>query len=332
MILDIYSYFLPKKLIAQAPARPRDSSKLLHIKGKELEHLHFRDIDRFFSKGDVLVLNDTKVLANKLVGYKKTGSPAEIIVEGKEKSMYRCRIKTRNPKPGMCLEFPGVNAVIKIQDDDVFWVKFDRPLEPVLKKYGQLPQPTYVEKLKRKDHYQTVIARQKGSLAAPTSALHFTKSLLQKLRKKGVKIVTVTLHISFGTFKPIRTAVEEHKMDKEVFEVSRETADAVNNRTGKLVVCGTTSFKALESAADVKGIVHPIKAASELFIYPGHKFRIKPDMMITNFHFPKSTLILFVAAYFGKDTVLDAYRTAVKKKYRFYSLGDSCLFENSQPQ
>jgi len=321
---------LPRELIAQVPARPRDSSRLLHIHGMELEHLHFRDIVKFFRQGDVLVLNNSKVVPNKLIGRKTTGSAAEIIVEGKEDNLFVCRVKTKNPHVGTELEFFGVRCKIVKQEDDLFWLEGE--LDNVLKEHGELPQPEYIEKLEKDDHYQTVFGKEDGSLAAPTSGLHFTQELLDQIKDIGVEIVYVTLHISFGTFRPIRTAIEVHKMDPEVYEISQEAADKINNRKGRLFVCGTTSFKALESSADEQGLVYAGRNSSDLFIYPGHKFRIKPDFMITNFHFPNSTLILFVSAYFGEEVIKNAYSAAIEKKYRFYSLGDACLFEYSQPQ
>jgi len=330
MNLKEYDYHLPKSLIAQEPVRPRNSSRLMVIKGTKLEHLHFRDIIQFFKKDDVLVLNDTKVLANKLYGKKTSGSPANIIIEHKEGELYKCRIESRNPKLGTVFLFPsGLKGILVKMDNGTYWLSFNKSPISVLKKYGKLPAPNYVKsELKRNDHYQTTYAKKDGSLAAPTSGLHFTRKMLDTLRKIGVKIVYVTLHISFGTFTPIdeEKPISEHKMEKESYEVSKDTADKINDRKGRLVVCGTTAFKTLESAADNTGQIKHGKSVSNLFIYPGHNFNIKPDMMITNFHFPKSTLILFVSAYFGRDIVLNAYQEAVRRKYRFYSLGDATLF------
>jgi len=327
-MLDQFSFHLPKELIAQKPARPRDSSKLLHIKGLELEHLVFRDIAKFFRKGDVLVLNNTKVLANKLYGKKKSGARADIIIEAREGELYRCRVNANRPSIGTELVFPGLKARIEKHEGDEFWLSFDKDPKNVLERHGCLPQPNYIGNLEKDEHYQTVYSHQPGSLAAPTSGLHFTKTLLEKIENKGVMITYVTLHISFGTFRPIEGPVEKHRMDEEEYEIPEKTADAVNNRKGRLFVCGTTSFKALESAADEKGKIIPMKARSSLFIYPGHRFKVHPDFMITNFHFPKSTLLLFVSAYFGREAVMHAYDEAVKEKYRFYSLGDACLFES----
>jgi S-adenosylmethionine:tRNA ribosyltransferase-isomerase len=332
-LIEEFDFSLPKGLIAQRPARPRDKSRLLVIKGKNLEHLQFKYVTGYFKPGDVLVINDSKVLPNKLSGKKVSGSPAQIIVCESDGKNCRAQVICKNPHVGTMLDFHGHLAEITGQEDDVFWLRFDGPVERILKKHGELPQPQYVKELKRRDHYQTIYAKQEGSLAAPTSGLHFTPKVLQSLKKKGVLIVKVTLHISFGTFRPIRTKVEDHKMDPETYIISKAAADTINNRKGRLVVCGTTVFKALESSAEA-GRIKPGKASSSLFIYPGHKFKVRPDMMITNFHFPKSTLILFVAAYFGRDIVMHAYEEAVRRKYRFYSLGDACLFitENSQPQ
>lgn len=326
--LNEFDYYLPKELIAQKPAKPRDSARLLVVRENELEHRIFKEIDEYFKEGDVLVLNNTKVMPNKLSGKKSTGAVANIIIEGKEDGLYRARVNTHRPKPGVVLEFPlGLKAEIKYRKEDVFWLEFNKSLEEVLNTHGELPVPYYIkEPLQKKEDYQTEFASSSGSLAAPTSGLHFTKRQLKQLEKKGVKIVYVTLHISFGTFRKINGAVEDHKMDEESFIISPEAAEIINNRKSRLIVCGTTSFKALESASEPNGLVRPCNSTSMLFIYPGYKFKTKPDMMITNFHLPKSTLILFVSAYFGKERVLNAYKQAVEKKYRFFSFGDATLF------
>ncbi len=326
--LEEFDYYLPRELIAQEPIRPRDSSKLMVIKKKEIEHRSFREIYNFLEKDDVLVLNNTKVLPNRLVGEKSTGSKAEIIIEEKEENLYRARVVFRGKKLGAVLNFPdGLVAKVKHRKNDIFWLEFNKSPEETLEKWGKMPIPYYVKKpIQDQSLYQTEFASDNGSLAAPTSGFHFTGELLGKIKDIGVKIVYVTLHISFGTFSDIKGPVEKHKMEKESYIVPQETAVAINNRKNRLIVCGTTSFKAIESASDSSGLVHPNASRSGLFIYPGYKFRIKPDMMITNFHLPKSTLILFVSAYFGKDVVLNAYNEAVKEKYRFFSFGDATLF------
>lgn len=327
--LEDYSYHLPKKLIAQEPVRPRDASRLMVVRGNELEHLIFKDIVDYFKPGDVLVLNNTKVVANKLQGKKLTGAEASVVIEGKENGLYKARVETRNPQIGLMLSFPGeLLAEVRDRKDDVFFLKFNKSPEPVLREFGELPTPGYIRRpLERDEEYQTEFSRNDGSLAAPTSGLHFTKELIGKLKQKGVKICFVTLHISFGTFKKIDESkpVEENRTELEYYWIPKETADCVNKRDGRLVVCGTTVFKALESAQE-KGQVIAGENYSDLFIYSGHEFKVKPDMMITNFHLPKSSLLLFVSAYFGRKTVLDAYREAVEKEYRFFSLGDACLF------
>lgn len=328
MRLEDFDYNLPNELIAQEPSVPRDSSRMMVIKGREIQHKKFHDVLDYLKKDDVLVLNNSKVLPNLLSGKKSSGSPAEIVIEEKEGALYRARVRTRSPRINTVLEFPdGLRAVIKDVKKDLFWLEFNKEPEDVLSQHGKLPVPFYVKKpLQDQELYQTEFASYSGSLAAPTSGLHFTESLLDEITKKGVKIVYVTLHISFGTFSDIRGAIENHKMDPESFSISAETADVINKRKKRLIVCGTTSFKALESASDENGIVKECSLLSDIFIYPGYEFKIKPDMMITNFHLPKSTLILFVSAYFGKDIVLNAYREAVKEKYRFFSLGDATLF------
>lgn len=330
--LKDYDFHLPKELIAQQPIRPRNLSRLMIVNADGVEHRRFKDILSYFREGDVLVLNNTKVLPNKIYGKKSTGASANMIVEEKcsNSKYYRCRVQSRNPIIGTKYNFPGsLVAEIMNKEGDIFFVQFNKDPVPVLKKYGKLPTPNYVKgELRRKDHYQTTFSKEEGSLAAPTSGLHFTRSMLEALKSKGVRVCYVTLHISFGTFKPIdeSKSVLEHKMDKEYYVVSKRTADVINDRKGRLIVCGTTSFKALESCSDKNGVVVPKSEYSDIFIYPGRKFHIEPDMMITNFHLPKSTLVLFVSAYFGKDRVLNAYNEAVREEYRFFSLGDATLF------
>lgn len=323
--LSDYSYHLPKKLIAQEPVTPKDASRLMVIQGNNYEHLVFRDITKYFREGDVLVVNNTKVLANKLRGKRSTGSCASVVIEKEYNGLYRCRVEANNPRQGTNLYFPaGLEAQIYQREDDIFWLTFNKSPWPVLEKYGELPLPNYIRRpLSDNSGYQTEFSSEHGSFAAPTSGLHFTNELLRRLENIGVKVSYITLHISFGTFKPIDGSVQ--KTENEYYFIPEQTAEAVNKRKGRLIVCGTTVFKCLESSIK-NDLVLPGEGSSDLFICPGHNFKLKPDMMITNFHLPKSSLILFVSAYFGRDTVINAYKEAVRKEYRFFSLGDACLF------
>jgi S-adenosylmethionine:tRNA ribosyltransferase-isomerase len=336
-------YFLPKHLIAQKPVRPRDGSRLLACigDGKKILHKRFRNIEQFFSYGDVLVLNETKVLAAKLFGKKSSGSPCSIIAEKKiSPKVFECRVQTNKPRKGNTLLFPcGLKAKIIKADlvDGIFTLRFNKPPGPFLKKFGALPLPPYIKKkISRNDFYQTVFAKRQGSVAAPTAGLHFSKRLLEKLKKRGVKLAKVCLNVGFGTFIPIEVRdLREHKMFSEKFEISEAAAKAINSRKGRLWVCGTTSLRALEASADSDGTIKPLAGSTDIFIFPPYRFKSKPDFLITNFHLPRSTLLALTFAFAGKKRVKRCYREAIRKKYRFYSFGDACLFsrnENSQPQ
>jgi S-adenosylmethionine:tRNA ribosyltransferase-isomerase len=329
MKLTDFDYVLPKELIAQEPAEPRDSSRLMVVEGNKIEHKLFRDIIKYLNKEDVLVVNDTKVEPVRIVGKKSTGSRAEFIVSKKlSDNRYECQITSNKVRVGNEFVFDGgLKAEVKGAGEGVFEVEFNTTeLEKVLQKIGEMPTPPYIKKKADKNRYQTVYARKEGSIAAPTAGFHFTPELLRDIEAKGVNIVKVTLHVSYGTFLPVKTEnIEEHKMHSEWFDISKESADAINNRRGRLVVVGTTSLRVLESAADELGIVGAKKGETDIFIYPGHKFKLKPDMMLTNFHLPKSTLLMLIAALAGLENIMRAYDVAIKEKYRFYSFGDAML-------
>ncbi|MBD3355363.1 tRNA preQ1(34) S-adenosylmethionine ribosyltransferase-isomerase QueA [Candidatus Woesearchaeota archaeon] len=323
MKLSDFDYKLPKERIAQKPVSPRDFSRLMIINDK-IEHRKFSDIVDYLKEGDVLVLNETRVVHAKLTGKKETGSPAEIIVEETDGKICRCKIKTKNPRPGINMIFGQYKAKIIEKDDDEFFVEFEEDVTEVLKDIGKLPTPPYVKrKLDREEQYQTVYSKKKGSVAAPTAGLHFTERLLNKIKDKGVKIAKVVLHVDFGTFLPVRD-INKNTLHKEYFEVDKENARIINNAK-RLFVVGTTSMRSLESVADNKGKIKAKEGSTRLFIKPGYKFKVDYDGMITNFHLPKSTLLMLVSAFIGRDKILDAYKTAVSKKYRFFSFGDAML-------
>jgi S-adenosylmethionine:tRNA ribosyltransferase-isomerase len=347
-ILD-YDYFLPEELIAQYPANPRDSCKLMVVNNNSINHHIFRDITKFFKKGDILVLNNTKVLHTKIIGKKDTGSVAEIVIlkklsEKKTKNVklngevFEAKIKTRNPNIGTkILIEKSVCEIIGKKNIDTFIIRISNT--EVLNN-AIMPSPPYIKHVLSDKEYQTVYSKSEknykkilnGSLASPTAGLHFTKYLLAKIKSLGVKIVYITLHVSYGTFKNIDD-INTYVMDPEKYIITKDSAKIINSRSknSRLIVCGTTTLKTLETCSDDKGKIIPGSGGSKLFIYPPYKFKSNTDILITNFHLPKSTLLLLTTAFGGKDRILDAYRQAVKNKYRFFSLGDSMMiYKNSK--
>ena len=320
MNLSEYNYMLPKELIAQEPVFPKDHSKLM-VLNKTIEHKHFYDIINYLEKDDVLVVNESRVKKCKLIGKKSTGAEVEVIIEKQKGALFECRIHGSSAvKIHNALLFENTKGLVVGKDGEKFLVQFNNsPINENL----HLPQPPYIKRLLSDREYQTTYSSEEGSLAAPTAGLHFTEELLKKIEQKGVKIAKIKLHVSFGTFKPIRTEVNKHKMDPEEFIIDKPTADLINNAK-RLFVVGTTSLKALESA-NQNGKIIPQHKNSKLFICPGYKFKTKVKGLITNFHFPKSTLLLLVSAFYGKEKILDAYEKAIKHKYRFFSLGDAML-------
>ena len=326
-------YHLPKELIAQSFASPRDSSRMMVV-DKNVLHKKFYNIVDYFDKGDVLVLNKTKVVANKISGKKITGAVCEMIVEKKVGENYLCRIKGSHPKLGNKYVFKDglLGKIVKVTVDE-FFVRFNKNVEGYLKKHGKIPLPFYVRNKVSEKRYQTVFSEVGESLAAPTAGLHFTKNLLERLKKKGVKIVFVRLDISFSTFLSVTDEnFKKKRLHEEYIEIDKKTANVINNRERRLFVCGTTCLRTLESFSNRKGEGGYGKKVTDLFIYPGYKIKLKPDMIITNFHLPKSSLLMMIAAYIGKKKLMDCYEEAIREKYRFYSLGDCMLIENSHPQ
>lgn len=293
----------------------------------EIIHDHFYNLPNYLNKDDVLVINETKVLKNKLVGKKETGTPIEVIIEKKLKNnTYECRLRGKKPLVGNIIVFAdGLKAEIINQDKDLFYLKFNKSFN--LDKIGELPTPFYVKKhLDNQARYQTVFAKKKGSLAAPTASLHFSKELLGTIKKKGVKIAKITLHISFSTFLPIKEQdFTQHKMHEEYYEVSKGSADTINNCKGHLICVGTTTIRTLEACADATGKIKAGKGSTDIFIYPGYTFKSSIKATITNFHLPESSLLLLVCAFYGKDNIFKAYHEAIKEKYKFYSFGDVML-------
>ncbi|MBW1607502.1 MAG: tRNA preQ1(34) S-adenosylmethionine ribosyltransferase-isomerase QueA [Deltaproteobacteria bacterium] len=346
-LLEDYNYNLPEALIAQNPVAQRDRSRLLFVdrKTRMLGHHRFFDVCDLLTPSDVLVVNNTAVIPARLVGQKETGGRAEVLIlgypdGGKDRMdtgefICRCMIKTsKRPKDGATLFFDqGLTAEIIDFKDGIYRVKFiyTGRFETLLDRIGRIPLPPYIKRTDSKDDrtfYQTVYASQKGAVAAPTAGLHFSESLLEKLRKKGVKIVAITLHVSYGTFLPVRVSdIRDHRIHSEWYFIGKQTADVINREKAKgnrIVAVGTTCVRTLEYASNQSGVVAHGSGNCDLFIYPGYGFNVV-DAMITNFHLPKSTLLMLVSAFAGRETVLKAYEAAIRERYRFFSYGDAML-------
>jgi S-adenosylmethionine:tRNA ribosyltransferase-isomerase len=331
MNLNNFTYLLPKELIAQEPAKPRTHSRLMILKDNKIIHDKFYNIVNYLNKGDVLVLNETKVMKIRLKGKKQTSGKIELMLEDNTgHAVIKGKVKL-----GDKLFFPKkIEGIIIEKNENKLKINFNKKIDEIIKQIGELPTPPYIKKPLDKDsQYQTVYAKKQGSLAAPTAGLHFDKNLLNKLKKKGIKLAKVCLHVSWDTFLPVREQdISKHKMHGEYCEIDEKNADIINNAK-RLFVVGTTTLKTLETFAN-SGKIVPGEKISNIFIYPGYKFKLKYSGLITNFHLPRSTLILLVSAFYGRENILSAYNLAVKEKYRFYSLGDAMflLKENSHPQ
>ena len=336
-----FDYELPEELIAQTPIKKRDESRLMVLNRKEqtIEHKIFKDIIDYLKPGDVLVRNNTKVIPARLYGRKETGAKVEfLLLNNIEGDIWESIVRPGNKLhvgakvifgdgilEAKILEvMPGGTRKVEFKYDGIF--------NEILDKIGLMPLPPYIhESLKEKDRYQTVYAKYDGSAAAPTAGLHFTPELLEKIQEKGVEIANVTLHVGIGTFRTVKEdTVEAHKMHSEHFYIKQEDVDKINKakQEGRRVIAvGTTSCRVLESIADENtGMVKPIEDDTEIFIYPGYKFKCI-DGLITNFHLPQSTLLMLVSALAGKDFIMKAYKEAVKEKYRFFSFGDAMFIE-----
>lgn len=335
---DFY-FDLPQELIAQDPLEDRSSSRLLKLDKKtgEIEHHVFKEVPTFLRPGDCLVLNNTKVIPARLYGVKEdTGATIEVLLlKRKENDMWETLVKPgKKMKIGAKVVFgDGLlkAEVIDIMEEGNRLIQFSYEgiFEEVLDALGEMPLPPYItHKLQDKNRYQTVYAKYEGSAAAPTAGLHFTKELLEQILAMGVKIAPVTLHVGLGTFRPVKEEnLINHHMHSEYYEITKESADLINETKkngGRIICVGTTSCRTIESAADESGFVHPGCANTEIFIYPGYRFKVL-DGLITNFHLPESTLIMLVSALAGREHVLHAYEIAVKERYRFFSFGDAMI-------
>ncbi len=334
-----YFYDLPEELIAQLPAEPRDTSRLLvcHKDSGEFEHKHFYDIVDYFKDGDVLVVNNTKVLPARLYGKKETGAVIEVLLLKRiDLNTWECLAKPgKRLKEGTKIIFSDKLVGIVCDDTDfggkIIKFEFDGVFEDIIAGIGIMPLPPYIkEQYKDQTRYQTVYNKVSGSSAAPTAGLHFTTEILDKLKAKGVTIVEVLLHVGLGTFRPVSDDnILEHKMHSEYIEMSQENADFLNKakRDGRrIIACGTTSIRVLESTVDDNGIIQPCQKETDIFIYPGYEFKAV-NALITNFHLPKSTLIMLVSSLAGKENIMHAYKVAVEEKYRFFSFGDAMFIK-----
>lgn len=335
-----FDFYLPEELIAQTPLEKRDTSRLLHLDKQtgEIEHKHFYDIKQYLHEGDCLVLNDSRVLPARLIGARPTGGTVELVLlKDLGDNRWECLSRPgRKTKPGQELVFGngeltavveevtlGGNRIVKFSYEGIF-------LE-ILERLGKMPLPPYIkEELQDSERYQTVYSKELGSAAAPTAGLHFTKELLAEIADMGVKICYVTLHVGLGTFRPVKAdKIEDHEMHSEFCIVPEETAETVNavkRAGGRVIAVGTTSCRTLESSTTEDGTLQATSGWTNIFIYPGYKFKCI-DALITNFHLPESTLIMLVSALAGRENILNAYNTAVKERYRFFSFGDAMMIE-----
>lgn len=341
MKVSDFNYELPKELIAQHPYDKRDEARLMVLdkKSKNIEHKVFKDVIDYLNPGDCLVINNTKVIPARLYGKKDTGANVEfLLLKRLENDCWEAMVRPGNKlKPGSKVSFgdgllkatvlevlEGGNRKVEFEYNGIF--------NEILDQIGLMPLPPYITEASREDNekYQTVYAKYEGSAAAPTAGLHFTEELLEQIKKKGIEVANVTLHVGIGTFRPVKVeTVEEHEMHTEHYYIKKEDADKINKAKEnghKVIACGTTSCRVLESVADDKGLVKEVEGDTSIFIYPGYKFKCI-DSLITNFHLPESTLIMLVSTLAGKDFIMNAYNEAVKERYKFFSFGDAMIIK-----
>ncbi len=339
MKLSDFNYYLPEELIAQDPLLKRSDSRLmvLNRENHQVEHRHFHDITEYIKPGDCLVINDTKVIPARLMGAKEgTGASIEVLLlKRKDDKVWETLVKPgKKARPGARISFGDGKLIGEVTDiveegNRLIRFEYEGIFEEVLDELGQMPLPPYItHQLQDKDRYQTVYAKHTGSAAAPTAGLHFTNELLERLKDKGVNIARVTLHVGLGTFRPVKVDnILEHHMHSEFYMIDEEAANIINKTRengGKIISVGTTSTRTLETAADENGTLKPCSGWTEIFIYPGYKFKIV-DRLITNFHLPESTLLMLVSALYDREKILEAYKIAVEEKYRFFSFGDAMM-------
>ncbi|MBE3101631.1 MAG: tRNA preQ1(34) S-adenosylmethionine ribosyltransferase-isomerase QueA [Firmicutes bacterium] len=343
MKVSEFDYELPKELIAQSPLEKRDESRLLvyHRFTKNIEHRVFKDIVEYLKKGDCLVINDTRVIPARLLGEKEgTGGKMEFVLLSRQNDdVWRVLVKP-GKRAHIGTRFSFGNGLLKaeilsVTDEGGRLVRFfyEGVFEEILDKVGIMPLPPYIhEELKDKERYQTVYSKYRGSVAAPTAGLHFTPQLLNQLESIGVIIAKVTLHVGIGTFRPVKVEdIKDHRMHEEIYEVTEQAEQLINNAKasgGRIIAVGTTSLRTLESITDETGLVHAGRGETGIFIYPGYTFKIV-DALITNFHLPKSTLLMLVSAFAGHEEMLNVYKEAISQSYRFFSFGDAMFISNT---
>lgn len=348
MHINDFDYDLPEELIAQYPSRRRDESRLLvvHRNDGTIEHKHFFDIIDYLRPGDCLVMNDSRVIPARLFGTKSgTGAQAEILLVRRAEGEGECWEAMVRPgrrlKPGAVVQFseePGRRLSAHILDyaeggTRKIRFQYDGNFADRLEEFGHIPLPPYIDRPDEpldREMYQTVYSRTEGSVAAPTAGLHFTEDLLERIREKGVRTARVTLHVGIGTFRPVKCErIEEHHMHFEEYQISQENADIINETKaagGRVISVGTTSTRTMESAAEESGRVRAGRGGTDIFIYPGYQFRVV-DSLITNFHLPKSTLLMLISALYDREKILEIYREAVEQRYAFFSYGDAMFIE-----
>jgi S-adenosylmethionine:tRNA ribosyltransferase-isomerase len=340
MRIEEFDYDLPPELVAQAPSPERGGSRMLHLDGATgvVQDDLFASFPRYLRRGDLLVVNDTRVIKARLHGSRESGGKVEVLIErimGARRALVMLRA-SHAPKPAQRLRFDSAWATVLERRGEFFVLEFDGDVREILDREGELPLPPYIERpatLEDVERYQTVYAQVAGAVAAPTAGLHFDQDMLDRVAQAGVGIASVTLHVGAGTFQPVRVEdVEDHVMHSEWYEIPQSTAEAVaktQNSGGRVVAIGTTSLRALESGAS-RGPLVAGKGETRLFIRPGYRFRVV-DRLLTNFHLPKSTLLMLVSAFAGLEAVRNAYEHAIRERYRFFSYGDAMLVERAAP-
>lgn len=334
MKLSDFDYDLDEDLIAQEPIRPRHDSRLFYLKRSGSKHLKFSDFPNLLREGDVLVKNRSKVVPARVHGHKDTGGKVEILFYRETDEGWLSMVKGNNIQVGRKLYVEDEPIeILKNKKEGMFILDCEDP-KKLMKEYGEMPTPPYIKKqIEEPQEYQTVYAEDKGSIAAPTAGLHFTKEILGDIKEKGVEIYDVILHVGPGTFLPVHDEnIDEHEMGEEYYEIPKNTAEGItkaNEEGRRVILVGTTTVRAIETASNNE-IVRPEKGWTDLFIRPGYEFRSGIDLLLTNFHLPRSTLILLVSAFAEKERVLDAYNEAIEEEYRFYSFGDAMLVEGKE--
>lgn len=341
MKVSDFDFYLPEELIAQHPLEKRDTSRLMVLDKKtgKIEHKIFKDILDYLNEGDTLILNNTRVMPARLIGSKEgTGGKIEfLLLKRIEGDKWECLAKPgKSARPGRRFEFGEGKLKCEVLEvletgNRIIEFEYEGIFEEVLDSLGEMPLPPYIhERLEDKERYQTVYSKETGSAAAPTAGLHFTEELLKEIEGKGVNVAYLTLHVGLGTFRPVKAeTIDEHVMHSEFYQLSKETADIINNTKkngGRVISVGTTSTRTLETIGDENGMVRECSGWTDIFIYPGYKFKVV-DNLITNFHLPESTLIMLVSALAGQEHVLNAYKEAVEEKYRFFSFGDAMFIK-----